>query len=252
MEVLARKVAVASGQRVIVRYLLGNPGEELAKLAVRDGIDLVVVSTHARAPLARTLMKSVADHLARKGGVPLLMIRPGDRNTAVELTPSRQFQHVLVPLDGSELAESALHPSLLTGLDPKTTEITLLHVVPHPALMTTPEPVATAELGGSVEAEQATGEEYLAGVANRLAPWGRRVTTSVVTSASTASAIADYAAAHRVDLIAMGTHGRGGIARMLRGSVADAVVRSARIPTLLFPPARVSRKVQAGLSLSPW
>jgi nucleotide-binding universal stress UspA family protein len=83
----------------------------------------------------------------------------------------------------------------------------------------------------------AVAEAYLAGVAERLAPWGFRVKTRVLTSSSVAAAIRGLARAESVDLIAMATHGRGGLARVLPGSVADAVVRDALVPTLLFPPA---------------
>jgi nucleotide-binding universal stress UspA family protein len=62
---------------------------------------------------------------------------------------------------------------------------------------------------------------------------GPPATVAVVTSASPATAILDYAKENGVDLIVMGTHGRGGLAQMLMGSVAERVVRLASCPVLI-------------------
>lgn len=238
MGAVAAKVEAACGQKVAIRYLLGDPGEALANLAAGGEVDLAVVSTHARGPLKRALLRSVADRLARRGGIPVLLVHAEASSQDVQLEGGPPFHHVLVPMDGSPLSEAALHPSLLASLPSHTSEITLLHVAPLPASMTTPAPPTTLEFGRRTREESIDAEQYLARIADQLGAWGCRVNTRVVASPSTARAILDFAASNGVDLIAMATHGRGGVARALLGSVADAVVRGSHIPTLLFPPGR--------------
>jgi nucleotide-binding universal stress UspA family protein len=62
------------------------------------------------------------------------------------------------------------------------------------------------------------------------------VTTDIVIGDNVASAITDFASRERADLIAIATHGRGGVARLLRGSVADAIMHSGRMSMLIFKP----------------
>ena len=244
MKDLADRIQEVCGQKVGIRYLMGDPAEELAKLAASGTADLAVISTHARGPLKRALVHSVADRLVRKGGIPLLLVHP-EKNPDVELSPGPLFRSILVPLDGSTLSEAPLQPAFLAGLPLHCTEITLLHVMPLQALMTTPGPPSMLEVARMADEEAAAAELRLAEVAERLGPWGFRVNTRLVKSASVAGAILDFAEAHHVDLIAMATHGRGGVARALLGSVADAVVRGSRLPTMLFPPALTAEDRQA-------
>jgi nucleotide-binding universal stress UspA family protein len=250
---VARRVEEASGRPVSVRYLIGDPGAELAKLATTDEVDLAVVSAHTTGPLARTLLRSVSDRLARKGGIPVLLIRPDGSSPEAEIAPRRPFQHVLVPLDGSDLAESALDPNFIAGLSFRASMITLLRVMPWPGLSVARRVPSGGAFSQAAHGDIGAAERYLATVAERLAPWGLRVNTRVLRSAAIADSILGFAKTNGVDLIAMGTHGRGGLARLLPGSVADVVLRNANVPTLLFPPADTKKKAasQRGAAV-PW
>ena len=62
---------------------------------------------------------------------------------------------------------------------------------------------------------------------------------------SVANAIGDFASRERADMVAIATHGRGGFARLIRGSVADAVMRSARVSMLVFKPENVAEKAES-------
>ena len=86
-------------------------------------------------------------------------------------------------------------------------------------------------------AEDSTGAAtYLEEVAARIASsWACSVKTRIVVSASTGRSITDFAASNGNDLIALATHGRGGALRMILGSIADTVVRTSPVPTLLSP-----------------
>jgi nucleotide-binding universal stress UspA family protein len=117
----------------------------------------------------------------------------------------------------------------------------LLRVLPFPL---TPAERAVREVDGRiVRAELKAAEAYLEGVARRLTSWNCVVTIRASDEASPWTGIADFAGANQYDLIAMPTHGRGGAARLLLGSVANRVVRGSTVPVLLFHPERAA---------SPW
>jgi nucleotide-binding universal stress UspA family protein len=181
--------------------------------------------------------------MVRKGTAPVLLVRPDEVQPEVELTPAAPFRKILVPLDGSELAEKALQESVLKGLGGPV-ELTLLRVIHFPIPLVVPEGGVAIDLDGKiVQAEKDAAQAYLERVAEQLASWNCRVRTEVFAAGSTSTGIVDFAAANGFDLIAMSTHGRGGASRLLLGSMADRVVRTSTVPVLLFHPERVA---------SPW
>lgn len=142
------------------------------------------------------------------------------------------YSKVLVPLDGSELAERAL-PHAKTLAKRFSSKIFLLRVVmPSPAL-TEIEPVAI-----DIQRAQITeAEEYLRRIRESLEAESLDVQAEVAVGAP-AETIIDYAAEHDVRLIVMHTHGRSGISRWVYGSVADRVLRGAKCPVLLVRTAQ--------------
>ena len=235
---MAKRVAQASGLRVSVEYLRGRPGDVLPPLAEANGLDLVVMSTHARGPIARATLGSVADQMVRGGSVPVLLVRPEDSEQERVLTSASPVRRILVPLDGSELAERALQESVLVG-DGDANELTLLRILDFP--LTPSERAVTRVEGRIVRAEKAAAREYLARVAARLESWNARVIARALEAGSPWTGMIDYAETNGIDLIAMTTHGRGGAARLLLGSIANRVVRTSKVPVLLFHPEKAAR-----------
>ena len=130
------------------------------------------------------------------------------------------MRRVLVPLDGSRLAEAVV-PLAETLARDHEADLLLVRAL-HP--------------GGSAEAEveaQETAEAYLRTMAAGLAARGRAVEWKVWYD-EPARAIADAARYNDVGLIVMSTHGRGGLNRVLFGSVAERVLRAAPAPVLLW------------------
>jgi nucleotide-binding universal stress UspA family protein len=218
-------------------------GREVAD-ALREmtaaGTDLVVMATHGRGALGRFMFGGVADALMRRLSVPLLLVR--GNGTAADLTAGPPVRHVLIPLDGSESSERVLEPALALGALLEADQ-TLLRVVPMPA-----DHLA----GYEGEARQVIAEQWrlaarndLRRVTRRLDERSHRVHPEVVfDERPTARAILRYARSHGADLIAMATRGRGGLARLLRGSVAGRVVRGSAVPVLVVPPAMSNDETQ--------
>ena len=143
----------------------------------------------------------------------------------------KQYKHILVPLDSSELAELALDDAFsiarLSGA-----EVTLIHVA------TPIEKVIAADTDHPVFVDQQwdnrkmLAQDYLSDICSRLNCTDIKVHT-VVEMGRPAETIIEYAHRHPIDLIVMATHGRSGVQRWVYGSVADKVLRGANLPTLL-------------------
>jgi nucleotide-binding universal stress UspA family protein len=134
------------------------------------------------------------------------------------------FKKILVPLDGSTLAEAIL-PQVTELAKAIEAEVLLLRV----ALAHVFPGVDPAE--EEVRVIRAA-EAYVEALAGKLAEKGVRVRTAVRYGKS-APEIIDHIAANEVTLVAMSTHGRSGLSRLVMGSVAEEVVRNAGVPVLL-------------------
>ena len=140
------------------------------------------------------------------------------------------YKRALVALDGSPVAETII-PFILDIAGPLDLEVILLRVLqPLPPVVVEGSPYLSVE---DPAARRIDAQEYLAPVAVELRNKGVRVTTEV-RSGAPAQEIVAAAREAGADLIAMSTHGRGGLGRLIFGSVAEAVLREAEIPVLLM------------------
>jgi nucleotide-binding universal stress UspA family protein len=186
--------------------------------------DLIVMMTHSRGPLRRFWLGSVTDQLLREAGSAILLLPPAVTAAAPD---DRPFTHVVVPLDGSELAERALdHAAEFARND--GAQLTLVEVSP-PALVH-----AFAESTGIMEDTAELAREYLAKRSATLSTIAHRPECAVLEGGDpVAVQILNYADAHKADLIVLSTHGRGGLRRLVLGSVADKVIRGSPVPVLI-------------------
>ncbi|WP_276255941.1 universal stress protein [Halomontanus rarus] len=139
------------------------------------------------------------------------------------------YDHILVPVDGGDLATAALDHALEIAADRNTT-VSLLYVAD------TNEPSQTRVGANVVDVLEQEGEEIVSDARERAAAYDVTVTTDVVQGIPH-EAIVEYAATREVDLVVMGTHGRDGLERYLLGSVAERVVNTAPMPVLTVPGA---------------
>jgi nucleotide-binding universal stress UspA family protein len=222
----------------------------LAAHVSRSGADLIVLNSHARGGLSRWWMGSVADDLVHRTSVPLL-VTP-DLEDEPTWQPAPMLRHILIGLDGTPLAEQILPAALTLGRCMKA-EYTLLRVVePAPVpvvdVVVAPIPVYDTSL---VERQQAAAETYLTRMAAQVCGDDARakVHAHVLLDANPADGICGYLRQHDqrvdceqpIDLIALATHGRDGLARLLLGSVADRVLQHTPIPLLLQRPSSAGK-----------
>jgi nucleotide-binding universal stress UspA family protein len=144
-----------------------------------------------------------------------------------------EFKRLLVPLDGSPLAERALPVamSLAQKLDSTIILFRALEIS-APSIPALYPDTALALAREAHEHVRAEVEEYLAAKAGELEGQGYDVETEL-RDEPPAEGILDTASAKEIDLIVMSTHGRGGLARWTFGSVADKVARHSPCPVLL-------------------
>lgn len=139
------------------------------------------------------------------------------------------YRKILVPLDGSAPAE-AVFPHVLALARQFGSQVTVLQVLtPFLRLVAT---VGSEGAASAAEAERRTSQDYLEEVRRRLAGEGLTVETALVEGVAS-EVVVEHARAGGFDLIAMSTHGRSGLRRLVLGSVADHVVRHSGTPVLL-------------------
>ena len=156
-----------------------------------------------------------------------------------------KLQKILVPLDGSALAEAAL-PQALEIAESSGANLLLIRAAEAHTL----PGVDPTEAQIKVVQEA---EGYLAQVRDRLAAQGRKEVETSVWYGPAAYAIVEAARLNKVDLIAMTTHGRSGLGRLILGSVAESVLRGTTTPILLIRVAEAPVQAPAGTGEArPW
>lgn len=204
--------------------------------------DLIVMTTHGRGPLSRFWLGSVADTLVRHAPAPILLVRPQEVPEDPGTKPA--LRHVLIPLDGSELAERVLEPAIQLG-SLMDAEYTLIHSIELSSLLDgyaiVAEPSAILQ---DRDNRRAAAHAYLDRVAEGLRTRGLRVHTHVVIGQSPVTAVLDLAREKNIDLIAIATHGRTGLKLLLLGSVADKIVRGTLTPVLVYRPTTNGQESQ--------
>lgn len=228
-----------AGLKVDTTIPLREPASAIVEEAGQDPGALIAMASHGRSGLARWWMGSVADKVLHLAGNPLLIIRVQEQTPAL---PSATPESLIVPLDGSELAEVAL-PHAVSLASAMGLTVKLLQATPVEAeyysYLATGHGVVPANLPSSpsipemIELADRESRGYLADVRDRLANQGVASIETEVTQGAPADAIVDAASSQGGTMVVMTTHGRSGVGRMLLGSVAERVVRQSGCPVLL-------------------
>lgn len=207
----------------------GIPAKEIVTYADDSGIDAILLGTVGRGGVARTVMGSVADKVVRTASVPVITITP----EAARAETTGTVDTILLPTDGSDPATAAAEfgVELASQL---TASVHFISVIDHSH---------SSILSGILNVESAADEDELHEQAtaqlDALASDARDAGVEAhvtVTDGDPAEEIVQYAESEAIDLIALGTAGRGGFDRLLVGSVADQVIRTALVPVLTTRP----------------
>ena len=231
LNALKSEVEIGTRARVTTALLEGPIAGSIARYAQEENVELVVISSHGRGGMARAAMGSVTDSLIRKTSIPVLVVKPSDRY--LEEREPRLFRRILVPLDGSTVAEEIL-PHVTAVAKKYGAAVVLQHVL-IPATYSQKR-IQDSQLPWW-EDDMEVAQTYLGEQAELMRKLGVPTTIDITIGESLSDSIMRAAARLRADLIAIGTRGRGGLARMIRGSVADKVVRCSRTSLLVFHPA---------------
>jgi nucleotide-binding universal stress UspA family protein len=230
---LAGRVEADCGRTVDPVMLNGDIVPALEREVKQMGVSLVVMTTHGRTGLERAWLGSVADALVRHVDAPVLLIRPSD-DEPLRDDGAPHFRHVLIALDGSRLAERAIAPARALA-HTEGARITLLRIIAPPRGVTSPFLPHAVQIAREQTAErEREARAYIDRLVQQLELEGVDASGQVLRDPQPAHAIVQYAAGHDdVDLIALGTHGRGPLRRFVLGSVTDEVAREADVPVLV-------------------
>jgi nucleotide-binding universal stress UspA family protein len=226
---LQARLRESTGRPVGGATLTGRVSTALLDQVRELGVDLVVMATHGRGGLQRAWLGSVADDLVRSLEVPVLLLRPG---TATPTSPGA----ILVPLDGSPLAEQAIAPAV-TMARLLGTGVAFAQVVQPVMIATDPMlPLPSAFDTEATARFRAQAQDYLHDLVEQSAEAGVHASAAADVGWNVVDTLLESARGQGVGMIAIATHGRGGVRRLALGSVADKLVRSADVPVLVIRP----------------
>jgi len=213
----------------VERMLLdGHPADAISTFAAGRESPLIVMASHGRTGASRFWIGSVTDAVLRRSQIPVLMVRA----SSGQIRHPDAIQRILVPLDGSAMAEQIL-PFAAEIASEVGAEVNLVQVVDPADVPRTAPPLAEDALAAVVRDADA-GLKVVASNMTREHP-GLSVHVRIRVAESAASSIVDAASAHACELVAMTSWSRG-LRRAILGSVADKVVRAGPPFILLIRP----------------
>lgn len=224
-----------AGGEMTTRLLTGHVVESLEAEAEERSVDVVVMATHGRGAFSRAWLGSVADAYLHRTERPVLLVRPeGDEAPAPE---DFAVKRILVPLDGTDISESALDYAIEFG-SLFGAEYHLVRVVPYPMQFTSPYLPHTMQMNQQFVTEaKAAADEYLEAQAGRMRERDLSVSFCTVVVPQPGHGILSELDEAGCDFLAMATHGRAGLTRAILGSTTDKVIRGTHVPILLHRPA---------------
>jgi nucleotide-binding universal stress UspA family protein len=231
-----------AGISVRTRVTTDPPVQEILSYAQDEKADLIVLCRHGFTGLKRWVMGSVAQKVVRHSPVPVLALSEKGLEASLVHPEKARPIRVLVALDGSPLPEAILVPAaqLVAAVSPAETpgELHMIRILKPPS-----EPEEHRYLAYDINIRQfyrSEAEQYLRIVTEKLAkelPADVHVqlTSSMKEEADIATALIEVAESG-YDVMALATHGRGGLKRLMIGSIAERVLERATMPLLIMRP----------------
>ncbi len=245
----SREVQVKTGAPPEVKVIeahaevaVGRPAEGIIDYAEKNKADLILMATHGRSGVRRWVLGSVADRVLRVSNIPVWLVRANVPEEIVyDEWPKRTM---LVPLDGSNFAESVLPhvEALAKQRGAALVNVILLRVFEEPYI-NADYPEASMNLTWEEHVRRVRehfkqeAERYLTGVQKRLTSAGLKVRSEVLIG-NPADEIARYAHENHPNLVVLATHGSSGPSRWEYGNIAEKVLRGISSPVFLVRPQR--------------
>jgi nucleotide-binding universal stress UspA family protein len=250
---VARSDELAGVEKTIMAAL-GETVQQILSVVSTQDVDLVIIASRGRTGLARWALGSVAYVLVHRSPVPLLVLREGHLGAALaEVSATRPISAV-VALDGSPFAETVLQPAahLVSMLTAPHRGVLHLAQVVRPSSARKQE----GDVSQHTEEARERANAYLTALQGQLLQMLEEpkplITRSVLFDEDIASALITLAEQGErgdgegfgsSDLIALSTHGRGGVRGLLLGSIANRVLNTTRLPLFILRP----RQLETGL-----
>jgi len=251
-EIQKKTATKKRGKPIEVRgeVVIGYPADEILRFADENKVDLILMATHGRSGIKRWTMGSVADKILRATKIPVWLVRAG---IPEEIVHGQWPTTILLPLDGSEQAESVLpHAETLAkqrGIE--QVDVVLLRVCEPPsrpsyylaepgvtyAPLSEPEAIEShinwqKYLDDEMVKSKQAAEKYLEKIKKRFQDSNISVRSEILEGRA-AEEIVEYANKNPFNLIVMSTHPRSGLRRLVYGSVTENVLQGVNRPVLL-------------------
>ncbi|NQW21587.1 MAG: universal stress protein [Chloroflexi bacterium] len=218
------------GFKVRAMVTIGNPEEEILKVAEAEDVDLITMATHRESMFARGVLGSVTDRVVTHSSIPVLTMRPEGISETTPMKP----EIVLVPLDGSEISEAVvpLASTIAAKMGSELLFVRVSNMTYHTAMgdagIYYTSPVSYSRMSDLAA-------EYLVPFVDQAKTAGISASMRTPTGGpvNSINAIADENAN---TMIVIGTRGQSGFKRLVVGSVTDKVVRTSGHPVLVVPP----------------
>ena len=241
------------GVGIQVEVLAGAVAPTICAFAQSTRADMIVMCSHGYTGFKRWFLGSVADVVSRSASVPVLILREGEF-LPTDILQNGSPLHTLVMVDGSPLSEAVIEPAahLVSALAaPAQGTLHFLRIVNFPVTYGQ----GKSQVNYSIEfvsQEKQAAKTYLTSLMEQL----KKGSAAHLNLAMTASVIASSDVAHtiieasenpeeRYALLALSTHGRSGLKRLVIGSVTQRVLHNTKLPILIVPPQQNAAKKES-------
>jgi nucleotide-binding universal stress UspA family protein len=228
---------VESGLQVQIEILEGNAAERIVEYVQLNDISLIVLSSHGQSGLTGWNVSSVVQKVILRARISMMIVRAYvHQSTPLD---DIRYRRILVPLDGSQRAESVL-PNATAMARSQDTQVLITHVVRRPEMpRRTPLPVEDIELIERItERNRAEAEKYLAELKSRL---DVNIEMRLLIDPSVTSALHELIEKEKIDIVYMTAHGFTGDTRRPYGSTVVSFIAYGTTPLLIFQDLRKDR-----------
>ena len=229
-----REFGIEASHQITFKLLTGNIAQNILSYSDEINADLIGLTSRGASSHQKWVLGNVSAKILRATNKPVLLVR--SRAGEAALREKRIVKKILLPLDGSEIGESAIPvaESLAINLG---AQLTLIHVL-EPLTRSGMYDMNPGIQLDNLDNRDVEAKAYLAKVSASIKARKGLESSVVVTMGYHASEIADYAKHHDIDLIAMSTHGRTGLMQWVFGSVTDKILHYGDTPVLVVRPPK--------------